>query len=124
MKLLTAFYDLAIAPVSYDFFKFLAAVNSIKRAFEYDLVHVVFVPAETETGFRIDHKPTTTDNKVWRLHNLCVPLCRLIGATYTVAWSREFAGALRTVNIWPIDWTPERPTTHYWFAQGRDVIGK
>lgn len=123
MKVLTAFYDFAVSPASYDFLKYLAAAESYRRYHGFDHLHVMFVPAPTETKFRIDRKPNTTENKVWRLHNLCVPLCHLYGATYTV-----LSGMERTDDrpseypTFPPRWHPLMEGNAYWFTKVRRVI--
>jgi hypothetical protein len=122
MKVLTAIYDLAAAPASYDFVKFLSGTASMQKGMGCDHTHVIFMPADTETGFRIDHKPTSTENKIWRLHNLLVPACRLIGATSTVLPCRDHR--LKADIQHPADWTALKPTAAYWFDHVKRIIGQ
>jgi hypothetical protein len=115
-RVLTAFYDFAVSPASFDFTTFLCTTGIARDLGNCGHAHVVFVPADNPTGFRIDGKPTTTENKTWRLHNLLVPLCRLIGATYTVCATRDDARKYQNGSIWPTGYTVDNPVPCYWFG--------
>jgi hypothetical protein len=116
---LTAFYDLAVSPASYDFVTFLAIADIARKASNIDRMHVVIVPADTATGFRIDHKPNTTENKIWRRDHLLVPLCRLASASHAVCATRADAERylIAAENVWPPQYTPTSPVPAYMMGQ-------
>ena len=114
---LNAIYDLECSPVSYDFVLFLCMAKMAANISGCDHVHVVFVPANNETGFRIDNKPTSTSNKVFRLHNLLVQLCHIINASYTICHSRDMAEQFCSGAIWPENCTLTAPRHAYTYKQ-------
>lgn len=91
MRPLYAVYDFGRAPASYDFLTFLSIAGITAKNYGCDHVHVVFVQADNETGWRVDKKPLYPINKAWRRDNICVPLCKLIGATHSVCMNRAQA---------------------------------
>ena len=123
MACLTAFYDLAVSPASYDFATFLAIADIARQANEIERLHVVIVPAPTHTGFRIDHKPNTTENKIWRRDHLLVPLCRLVGATHTVCATRDGAQMYMTAaeHVWPPQYKLTAPAALYMMGHYRSI---
>lgn len=79
---LYAFYDLAVAPVTFDFVTFLVLAEIERRHCEADALRVIFVPGRKD-GFR---RYSTRDHafnrarKEWRVQNIQVPACRLVRA--------------------------------------------
>lgn len=118
-KTLTAFYDFAVSPLSYDFVYFLCMTRIANRILRCDRFHVVFVPADTETGFRIDHKPTTVGERLWRRDNLLAPMCRLIDASYTICATRGDASRYIGRDIWPASYRLNNPSAAYFYVKLR-----
>ncbi len=86
VKILTAFYDLAVGPVSFDFVVFLMKAEIARRAAGADRLHMVIVPDPNGPGGFRDKRPFFDEHEArWRLWNICVPACALIGAGVTVA---------------------------------------
>ena len=122
-KTLTAFYDFAVSPLSYDFVYFLCTTRITRSILGCDRVHIVFVPADTVTGFRIDNKPTTAEERIWRRDNLVVPMCRLLDATHTVCATRDDARKYLSGAIWPNKYSVDNPTAAYFYPGLRKMAG-
>lgn len=111
---LTAFYDLEVSPVTFDFADFLALAELARRRHGADTLHVVIVPAKAGE-FRDDDSTFDSHNKRWRLHNVLLPCCALLpsSAGITVCVSRSHAEALERVlhggPIFPEGYTVARP---------------
>jgi hypothetical protein len=105
-----AFYDFSASPSSYDFVLFLSSALIAS-----DDVHVVFVPADTDDGFRKDDKPISASDKIWRVHNILAPMCLLAGATYTICPTREEAKLFEGGEVWPTGYSVESPVPFYWY---------
>lgn len=107
MKTLNAFYDLEISPVSYDFVVFLVKAELARRAADARRLHVVIVPFAEGIGgmFRDKSKLYDQHEAHWRLWNICIPACALLGASVTLAtdWRQVDVIASDGEN-WPLDW--------------------
>lgn len=105
MKVLTAYYDMAVGPVSFDFVVFMMKAEIARRKANADRLHMVIVPdAKGPGGFR-DKRPFFDEHEArWRLWNICVPACALIGASVTLATDWGQAKRLGAGAVWPADW--------------------
>lgn len=111
MKVLTAYYDLAVGPVSFDFVVFMVKAEMERRRIKADRLHMVIVPdAKGPGGFR-DKRPFFDEHEArWRLWNICIPACQLLGVSVTLAtdWSHAKLHYLETPihssPAWPSDW--------------------
>lgn len=112
MSTLTAFYDLAVGPVSFDFAVFLVKAELARRKAGAQRLHVVIVPFEGGVAgmFRDKRQFYDEHEARWRLWNICIPSCSLIGASATLATGWKQARLLVeeepdwSKNIWPADW--------------------
>lgn len=76
--MLTAYYDLSSSPPTYEVVSFLMRVECERIACDADSVRIVFLPGPVE-GFRRDTLwPHGGSAREAMLHNVCVPLCRLL----------------------------------------------
>jgi hypothetical protein len=100
---LTAFYDLAIGPASYDFIVFLIQAETQRRILRADKLHVVFVP-DKNTKFRSKPSVYSHDEAEWRFSNICIPACALVGATHSAAVDWSHANSMAGMYQWPTDW--------------------
>lgn len=92
MKILTAFCDLNICPVSYDFITWLVRAMLERDAQGCEGLHVVFVPKEDGLGGFARHwGPHDEAATRWRLWHICVAACPLARATVTLAPNLEYA---------------------------------
>lgn len=105
MKVLTAYYDLAVGPVSFDFVVFMLKAELARRRANADRLHMVIVPfARGVAGMFRDKTQLYDEHEMrWRLWNICVPACQLVGASVTLATDWEQAKRLRA-EAWPQDW--------------------
>lgn len=106
MKVLTAYYDLAVGPVSFDCVVFMVKAEMERRRIKADRLHLVIVPKLDGIGGMFRDKTALYDEPEmrWRLWNICVPACQLLGASVTVAPSWEQAKRLGGGAVWPADW--------------------
>lgn len=107
MKVLTAFYDLAVGPVSFDFVVFLVKAEMARRRAKCERLHVVIVPFEQGVGGMFRDKTSLYDEHEmrWRLWNICIPACQLLGASVTLATGWDQARRLNALgDPWPVDW--------------------
>lgn len=116
-RTLYAIYDFGASPASYDFATFLTMAAMARDAGKYEHLHVVFVPANTDTGFRIDVKPISPAQKAWRRDNLLVPMCALVKATATVLPTRDDVGRyIVSGATWPQNYRPDEPGISYLYS--------
>lgn len=107
MTTLTAFYDLAVGPVSFDCVTFLVKAELHRRKCGAARLHVVFVPDPKGPGGFRDKSAFYDEHEArWRFWNICVPACQLIGASLTVAtdWRQARAIAGDALHHFPHDW--------------------
>ncbi len=114
---LYAFYDLGVAPITFDFLWYLSGAEIMRRRRGLSRIHVVIVPGPVK-GLRkeradYDHVIDAAARRA-RIDDILVPACRLLPsvAGVTVATSREQAAALCTGaegRVFPTDYLPGAP---------------
>ena len=116
-NVLFAFYDLQVAPVTFDFLWFLAASELHRRHSGLGSIHVVIVPGAYDGVQRErDDYEIVVDRlaRQARIHNVLIPACRLLPSCtgVTVAGSRAEAAFVRSIvarHILPTDYEPVLP---------------
>lgn len=120
-EVLYAFYDLQVAPISYDVSWFAAAADLTRHRLGLHRIHFVIVPGLKE-GFREERKayegvidPAT---RLWRLHNIVLPVFTLVPsfAGFSILSSREAAGPVRAAagqRVYPAHYEPVLPVAHH-----------
>jgi hypothetical protein len=105
VRTLTAFYDLAVGPVSFDFVTFMLKAEIARRARSAEKLHMVIVPfARGVAGMFRDKTALYDEHEMrWRLWNICIPACQLMGASVTLATDWDQAKRL-CAEAWPADW--------------------
>lgn len=105
-SVLTAVYDLAVGPVSYDFVVFLVKADMARRKAKADKLHVVIVPyADGVAGMFRDKTVLYDKHEMrWRLWNIVIPACQLMDASVTLATDWAQVESMRTDAVWPQDW--------------------
>ncbi len=106
MRILTGFYDLSVGPVSFDYVVAMLKAEIARQRAQADRLHMVIVPfARGVAGMFRDKTQLYDEHEMrWRLWNICIPACSLIGASVTLATDWEQAKRLRTPDVWPPDW--------------------
>lgn len=109
MTTLTAFYDLAVGPVSFDFVVFMVQAEMERRKIGAQRMHAVIVPMAGGVGGMFRDKRHLYDEHEmrWRLWNICIPACQLLGASFTLATDWQQARRLasdKDWKCWPHDW--------------------
>jgi hypothetical protein len=109
---LFAFYDLEVAPVTFDFLWFLAAADLERRRLGLKSVHVVIVPGDHD-GVRRERDDyelvIDATARQARIQNILIQACRVLPSCggLTLATSRAEAAFLRSVvarHILPVDY--------------------
>lgn len=111
MKTLSAFYDLALCPISFNFISWLVRARMQARDAGCKGLHVVIVPKEDGLGGFARHwgNHDEVDTR-WRLWHILVPACVLAGATVTIACDKDQAHKLKNTT-WA-DWWPDGKAYH------------
>ena len=126
MKILTAYYDLAIGPVSFDFVVFLVKAEMARKRAGADKLHMVIVPDPNGVDGMFRDKTHLYDGAEarWRLWNICIPACALLNASVTLATDWEQAGKLLAVGefVYPSDWG-NQTLKNRWHLVG-DIISR
>lgn len=114
---LYAFYDLQVAPITYDASWFAAGADRARRRRGLGKIHFVIVPGGKD-GVREERAAyeaaVDTGARLWRVHNLLVPLFGLVPACagYSVLPSRGAASTFRAVPadcVYPEAYEPALP---------------
>jgi hypothetical protein len=112
---LSAFYDLSVAPETFDILVFLALADIRRRELGLERVHVIIVPGP-KNGFSDDYSHLYgLKNKIWRLRNVLVPSCWLLASCrgVTVCAAREDAAAIYSsaAAVFPENYSPAVPVS-------------
>lgn len=112
-KSLTAFFDLQVCPITFDFVVFaaLAEMDRVRR--NCATIHFVIVPGDKD-GFRDDDLAYDLSQKQWRVLNIVLPGCWLFGphVLVSVCHSREEALQIEERSdgpIFPDSYSVHRP---------------
>lgn len=118
-KVLTAVYDLASSPPTYDFIMFLGEAEKARITGEYTHLDVIFQPGPM-FGFRDDQLPPSVAEREAMLHRICVSACRLLPSVRNVEVLKE----RRTVEgaVFPANWTEDFPASHYGTKYGKSAV--
>ncbi|CAK0751896.1 conserved hypothetical protein [uncultured Gammaproteobacteria bacterium] len=114
------FYDLEVAPITYDFTWFLIGGELERRERNLQHLHVVFVPGPINglRQEREDYENVMDANaRRWRLNNICIPLCTLIPTCsgFTLCGTRTQAAAILAAtarHVFPNGYSPTFPVVH------------
>ena len=119
MKVLTAFCDLELCPVSFDFITWGMRAMIERDRIKADHLHIVLVPYEKGAGgFARYWGEHDVDAARWRLWNIVIASAPLMGATVTLAINRAQAELLKVGDVW---WPEKRAhltgeLSREWFA--------
>jgi hypothetical protein len=107
-NVLYAFYDLEVAPATFDVIAFLTLAELYRKEVGCDVLHLVIVPGPEEgfrkndfRGYLRDGPDLKFDIMNWRLSNIVTQCCWLIPACQklTICSSREEANALQATLV-------------------------
>jgi hypothetical protein len=107
---LSAIYDLAVSPPTYDFLSFLVEAEKARLAGGYPFVDVFFQPGP-KAGFRDDKLPPNLEAREGMLRRICVAACSLlpsVGSVFILRSSANIQG-----RIFPKNWRQTLPVSHY-----------
>ena len=119
-KVMTAVYDLAVAPPTYDFVTFLAAAEDFRKQRGFDAIDVIFQPGPIE-GFRDDNLPPSVNERKAMLWRVCVQATRLLQTVRNVEVLRE---RREVAADFPLGYQVEAPIPCYGatFFKGADPV--
>lgn len=118
---LYAFYDLQVAPISYDVSWFVATADRARRRMGLSRLHFVIVPG-IKNGLREERKAyesvVDATSRLWRLHNIIVPMLALVPsfAGLSILPSRNTVGAFRAAagnRVYPAHYEPSIPVASW-----------
>ena len=117
---LTAFYDLDVSPISFDFAVFLFLAEHHRCQIGAKHLHVVIVPGSAD-GFREDDAGYDTQNKRWRLQNIIVPLIALLDANVglEICPTRDTAKIIEQSHngpVFPVGYTSKEPIAEFFLS--------
>ena len=114
---LLAFYDLAVAPVTFDFLWFLVGAEVERRRANFNSIHIIIVPG-TENGLRKEHPDydAVVDHaaRQARIVNIIIPACRFLNTISgtIIATSRAHADRMQMrapTRVFPKKYKPALP---------------
>jgi len=112
MKKLTAYYDLAVAPPTFDFVGFLMAAERHRLACGLDAIDVVIVPGPQD-GFRADKLPPFgIDARLRMRRNIVETMCHLLPSCRSVNVI-DRAAIMLAGEIFPQGYAPWNPIRVY-----------
>lgn len=118
---LFAFYDLQVAPISYDVSIFATVADLNRRRMGLSRIHFVIVPG-IKDGLREERKAyeSVVDPaaRLWRLHNVIVPILTLVPsfAGLSMLPSRDEVHSVRAAagnRVYPAYYEPSLPVAHW-----------
>lgn len=110
MSALTAVYDLAVSPPTYDFISFLCSAEQERRERGHEFIDVVFSPGPN-MGFRDDNLPPQLEERDSMLWRVCVGMTRLLPTVRNVTVQR--ARYHVDGRVWPKGWSKSTPASNY-----------
>lgn len=116
-KILYAFYDLSVSPVTYDIFSFSLLAEHERKRKGCDFTHIVIVPGPND-GFRSKTSAEySNENKRWRLKNIIIP-CSFFYPNNRITFCVDRNEAVilfekNAKNIFPIRYTAKFPNEGY-----------
>ena len=110
----TAIYDLAAAPVTFDFVKFLAAARIFFAAQRGSTEFDVVILCDQFRNWSAREKSMSLSERQWRLHNLLLPVLELAPDVRSIAltFNRREVSQLQADLIYPSGydaWNPKIP---------------
>lgn len=121
-RILRAYYDLAVAPPSYDICVFLYLAEMERMHLGLDAIDLIVV-ANNGTGFRYGLVYQPVNEMVWRLHHIVLPAHRLIPTCRRALYYPDRAEAEHAFDpskpVFPAGYTVDAPIPKY---QDSDVL--
>lgn len=118
-RTLTAVYDLAVSPPTFEFMSFLAEAEKARLAGGYKRLDVVFQPGP-DRGFRDDQLPPSIPMRRSMLWRVCVAAARLLPAIGNVTVNKQRKPIHG--DRFPAAWTLDGPVPHYGPKYCRDMV--
>lgn len=112
-KALTAVYDLAAAPPTWEFSTFLAEAERYRVDGGYTCIDLIISPG-VEKGYRYDYTDLFGKDKCDGMtQRILYPLTKLLPSVRNVLWLKEKSALAPEGPLFPPMWSPERPVSCY-----------
>jgi hypothetical protein len=111
VRVLTAIYDMQVAPPTYEIFTFLSAAEKYRLDKGFDCIDLIFLPGPM-FGFRDDGLPPSVPERQSMLHRVCVSGARLLPSVRNVHVMTA-RSHISSQDVFPPDWTNDRPRFAY-----------
>jgi hypothetical protein len=118
MKMLTAVYDLAVSPPTFEILSFLSEAEKRRIETGAYALNVVFQPGP-KGGFRNDTLPPSLTEREGMLWRVCVAACRLLPSVRNITVLRDRAPV--EGDVFPKGWSVTEPKSCYGPAYHRDA---
>lgn len=117
MKVLSAYYDLKVAPTTYDITSFLALAEMWRLHHGFDKIDLFVVANDTAHGYRENEIETPKAQKDWMLHHVllqCHVLLNSCRRAIYVSDRKELSDVpLGNTLVFPFGYTPSGPNPFY-----------
>lgn len=110
-RVLTAIYDMQVAPPTYEVFNFLATAEKYRIEKGFTSIDLIFLPGPI-FGFRDDGLPPSPAERASMLHRICVSGARLLPSVRNVHVMNK-RSQIAAKDVFPPDWTNEKPRFAY-----------
>lgn len=110
-KIVTAVWDLAVCPPTYDIGSFLNEVELHRLSIDAEAIDIIIQPGPLN-GFRNDELPPNIGGREGMLFRVAVAMCRLLPSVRNI----EILKARRNIDgahVFPIDYSVNKPIAHY-----------
>lgn len=119
-RILTAVYDLAVSPPTYDFISFLGEAEKHRQHIGAEGIDIIFMPGPAD-GFRDDTLPDGYASRYGMLYRVCVAACRLVPTVRNVELLKE-RRRVEGTDIFPIGYQEKSTEIQHYgasFHRGR-----
>jgi len=110
LRVVTAVYDLAYSPPTYDFLTFLVEAERYRKREGFARIDVTFMPGPM-WGFRDDQLPPDAATRRGMLWRVCVPMAKLLPSVRNVTVLEERAEVKN--EVFPPEYEEQRPLARY-----------
>jgi len=127
-NILFAFYDLSVAPPTFDFIQFLLLSEGHRILWGCSNIHVIVVPGYHQ-GFRKKIPEREIGESRLRVYNIIQGSCQLLESIsgFTYCSSREESYLYfnqKNIKVYPKEYSPEKPIARYLWNPIRELLNE
>ena len=125
---LFAFYDLSVAPPTFDFVQFILLAEGHRILWGCSNIHVIVIPGYHQ-GFRKKIPEFEIGESKMRVYNIIQGICQLVESVtgFTYCSSREESYLYfnqKNINVYPKNYSPDKPIARYLWNPIRELLNK